>query len=175
MIRLVISFVCIFYLAGFFFFKNYIDALSAGKYPENLEAVVLFTGGHGRLEMGDDYLKAFPNKPLLITGVHPGVTMDILIKEGFFNPENSQLVQLDYEARDTIENVHMVQKWAEKNSFTHIGLITSAYHIPRSLLLFDRITPQLKITPLPVRNTKTSIFYLFKEYNKNLYTYIVSA
>lgn len=170
--RFLLMVIFLVYVAGFMAFKNYTDTLSTDKYPINLDAAVLFTGGNGRLEMGANYLEEFPNKVLLITGVHKDITMDILLKEHILPKNSAKQVQLDYKARDTIDNVHMVQQWALENKLNIIGLITSAYHIPRSLLLFDRITPHLKIVSLPVENTKTSQIYLFKEYNKYLYTYV---
>jgi uncharacterized SAM-binding protein YcdF (DUF218 family) len=160
------------YIAGFIAFKGYTDSLTTENYPKDIDAAVLFTGGNGRLEMGANYLKTFPSKALLITGVHPEINMDILLKEGILPEQSRGHVQLDYEARDTIDNVRMVKRWANSKQFHSVALITSAYHIPRSLLLFDRITPNLKIVSLPVKNTKTSWFYLLKEYNKYLYTYM---
>ena len=108
------------YLAGFIAFKQHTDMLSTQIYPANVDAAVLFTGGNGRLEVGSDYLQTFPNKALLITGVHPKITMDILLKEGIIPAKYSKQVQLDYEARDTFGNVNMVKVWANKNKFNII-------------------------------------------------------
>ncbi len=173
--KLFFIFTLIGYLSGFSFFQSYIKALPVNSYSQNIQAAVLFTGGSGRLERGAEYLKKVANKPLLITGVNSKITMDILLKENIIPAKDSNRVELDYSAIDTIDNVKTVKKWAIKNSFNNIALITSAYHTPRSLLLFDRTTPylkNLKITPISVKNTKTSQLYLFKEYNKYLYTYI---
>ena len=50
-------------------------------------------------------------------------------------------------AKNTIENAEQVKVWIEKKSknFNSIILVTSYYHLPRSLLIFKKLFPNKNI------------------------------
>ena len=82
---------------------------------------------------------------------------------------------------NTVENAIETSEWIRKNNVKSIRLVTSNYHIPRSLEEFRSLNPQVKIIPHPVYSENVSpqwwknggSFYLIaSEYNKFLYVYL---
>ena len=51
---------------------------------------------------------------------------------------------------DTIENAGETAEWIAENQLTSVRLVTAAYHMPRSLLEFTNVMPDIKIIPHPV-------------------------
>ena len=72
-------------------------------------------------------------------------------------------------------------EWIRKNKVRSIRLVTSNYHIPRSLEEFRSQNPQIKIVPHPVYSenvspqwwkNRGSFCLIASEYNKFLYVYL---
>lgn len=62
--------------------------------------------------------------------------------------EPSKII-LDSEARNTAENAFYTAKIAKKHHFKNIYLVTSAFHMPRSMKNFERQMQDNKITVVP--------------------------
>ena len=60
-------------------------------------------------------------------------------------------------SNDTYQNAMYVLKISKKKDFNRIILVTSAYHMPRAMLLFNRIK-NIKIIPYPA-DFKTNLHY----------------
>ncbi|MEM6903468.1 MAG: YdcF family protein, partial [Pseudomonadota bacterium] len=56
-------------------------------------------------------------------------------------------IELDYEADDTVENAAETVTWMRNQGFTSLRLVTSNYHMPRSLLELQMADPSLKVLP----------------------------
>lgn len=143
---------------GFFLF-----VLTLSETPDNTtqsaDAIVVLTGGKGRVELGFSLLEAGLGKRLLISGVYPGVNISTLIKKQRV-PEHltksMQNAELEYSAQDTAGNAKETAKWVRKNNIQSIRLVTGNYHIKRSLIEFRRLLPDLTIIPHPVPDTKSA-------------------
>ena len=59
-------------------------------------------------------------------------------------------VDLDYDALNTVGNAEMADLWARNLGFKELILVTSDYHMPRTLLEFDRFAHVSVIRPYPV-------------------------
>jgi uncharacterized SAM-binding protein YcdF (DUF218 family) len=112
------------------------------------EGVVVPTGGAARIATGFD-LMAQGAQRLLITGVHPDTTLAALAAETGLTVDPC-CIDLDHAAPDTIGNAAFAAEWAKKHQFTTIRLVTSWYHMPRSLVLFERAMPGTTIIAHPV-------------------------
>ena len=150
---LVISFI----LGGLFFggFFQFSSRVIGHKVPVNLEPVhgiVVLTGGSARIVRAFELLEQKKGERLLISGVHHGVTLSAILKNNTINTSFSNCcVDLDSAAKNTAGNATETRKWLEANGYKSLILVTSAYHMPRSLLEFRREMPEIKFVPYPVK------------------------
>ncbi len=136
------------------------------------EAIVILTGGSGRLNTGLDLLKQDKSESLFISGVNKDVSLDEINKD----VDLSDHITLGYLAESTLENAKETAAWVRENGFESLRLVTSFYHMPRSLLEFKFILPEVKIIPHAVFSDRfkekdwfsdTDILrLLISEYNK---------
>lgn len=140
------------------------------------DAIVVLTGGKNRISVGLQLLHANKAPKLFVSGVHEHVTFDEFVRH---SKGIKDKISLGYDASDTHENAIETREWAMKQKLKSIRLVTSAYHMRRSLFEFKRLLPDLKIVPHPVysNNVKhdrwwtslnTSLLIL-REYSKYLW------
>jgi len=137
------------------------------------EAVVVLTGGAGRLEAGLSLLSQKKAATMLVSGVH----QDVLARElsALTGAELALFdccITLDYAASNTLENAVETAKWTSKNKVQSLILVTADYHIQRSVVLFRKSMPNMLIIPFPVK-TQIPTLKLAKEYNKYLATLVL--
>jgi uncharacterized SAM-binding protein YcdF (DUF218 family) len=136
---------------------------------------VIFTGGRDRIRKGLALLQEEQkDTPLLISGVH---TPDQL-QEIASHSRIKDLITLGYFATNTEENAEETKRWATQYSCKSLKLVTSHYHMPRSLLELKKNMPTIKIISYsilsPLFQEKGWIFnykrwrILLSEYNKYL-------
>ena len=90
-------------------------------------------------------------------------------------------IELGYWAKTTHMNAIETTEWVRKNNITSAILVTSFYHMPRSLLEMKRTESNLKIIPYSIFpkefNESTSwlhtkyAWHLFLEYHKFIATF----
>ncbi|MBC8129596.1 MAG: YdcF family protein [Rhizobiaceae bacterium] len=140
------------YLAGGFIrFTQDVSALSTPRRVERADGIVVLTGGALRLDLAIGLLKDGRAERLLISGVNPATSIATLSKltetdRRWFDC----CVDLDYAALNTIGNAEMTERWAQSRSFDELILVTSDYHMPRTLLEFEHFTRVKVIRPYPV-------------------------
>ena len=54
-------------------------------------------------------------------------------------------------ARDTLGNAREARDWAKARGYRSLIVVTSAYHMPRSLSEMSRILPEVELVPVPVQ------------------------
>lgn len=150
--RLIVAFAflaAIFWLVGLFMFVEKIPRPTPNS--KVTDAVVVLTGGPGRINRGVELLATKKAREMLISGVGAAVPLRDLISENAL-PESvlECCVTLGRAARDTRENAIEAAGWAASRNTTSIRLVTSDFHMPRSLLEFERRLPHLQILPEPV-------------------------
>ncbi len=130
---------------GFFSFLYEITHLNNST--ERADGVVVFTGGRDRIKRGIALLHAEQkDTPLLISGVH---TPDQL-QEIASHTQTKDLITLGYFATNTEENAEETKRWASQYGCKSLKLVTSHYHVPRSLLELKKTIPHVTILPYPV-------------------------
>ncbi|MDR1266866.1 MAG: YdcF family protein [Holosporales bacterium] len=138
---------------------------TAASLPEQVRGIIVLTGDKGRLETGFSLLS--PKRRLFISGVHPRVrSSDLPWKEAPEGCRHRQdLLTLGYSASNTWENVLEGALWMQQGKLSSVGLVTSDYHVPRSLAIFSRILPSVRVYPVPVvhRRDKTWYVHAFRE------------
>lgn len=118
------------------------------------DGIVALTGGSNRLATAVTLLKEKKAKKLLITGVGPGITLPTLgtlddIRQDDISADEGNIV-LGYIAKDTRQNAQEAAIWASLEDFKSIRIVTSNYHIPRSILEFSHAMPNVTLVPHPV-------------------------
>lgn len=166
------------WLIGFTVFCVYAFSLRSES-PAVQDAIVVLTGGSQRIDTALTLLKKYKANYMLISGVNRQVTEDILLKRV---PLKYRVkITLGYEAENTVGNAKEINQWINNKQIQSILLITSFYHMPRSILEISRFNPDLKIAPWPVfpKEFNNSVewiktryaWLLFIEYHKFVYVY----
>lgn len=114
------------------------------------QAVVVLTGGSGRVDAGLDLLASDRAERLFVSGVYHGVDVKTLMQT--FRRESAGLrdrINIGT-AEDTIANARETAQWLHAQNYTSLRLVTGAYHMPRSLLEFRHALPNAVIVAHPV-------------------------
>ncbi len=136
--------------AGFITFVATLDRYE--REPDGrADGIVALTGGAQRIGDALDLLARGYGRRLLITGVNERTGRDEIAR---LNPGQRRLVDccvdLDHRARNTIGNAAETRRWIERNDFRSLIVVTSNYHMPRTLLELERVLPQAEKLPYAV-------------------------
>ncbi|HEX3860590.1 MAG TPA: YdcF family protein [Stellaceae bacterium] len=122
-----------------------------GDAAQPTDAIVVLTGGRLRLEAGLSLLADGKAKKLFISGVNQRVDRDELLHVlGPAAERAACCIVLGHEADNTLENALETAGWMREERYRSLRLVTSWYHMRRSLLEFGRVMPQIAIVPHPV-------------------------
>ncbi|HYF57042.1 MAG TPA: YdcF family protein [Salinarimonas sp.] len=147
---LVIVAVLAFLGAGFLGFVASIARVEAPP-AARADGIVALTGGADRIGNAIDLLAQGYGRRLLISGVNERTSRAEIAR---LNPGQRRLfdccVDLDYRARNTIGNAIETRRWLYENGFRSVIVVTSTYHMPRTLLELDNALPGLRKVPFPV-------------------------
>jgi uncharacterized SAM-binding protein YcdF (DUF218 family) len=137
-------------IIGFLVFANGIEHEQA--VPQRpADGIAVLTGGVARIDAAMKLLAAGKAKRVLITGVNRTVTMEEL-KD--LASQGDQLftccVDIDKEARNTIDNATETSEWVALNHYGSIIVVTSNYHMPRALAELARVLPGVTLIPYSV-------------------------
>jgi len=129
-----------------------IDSTPATEPEDAAQAIVVLTGASDmRIKEGMRLLERRKGARLLISGVNREVKRPELlpVTEG-----SKQLyeccVDLGFEAENTIGNAQEIAAWARAKGFDDLIVVTSDYHMPRSLLEIKAALPEGRFHPYPV-------------------------
>ena len=160
------SLVALLYALGFILFTVTL-ARPAGKEGVRTDAIVVITGGSGRIEHGIDVLKSGQAKHLLVAGADPSVTKaDLIRRLGGSRRLVNCCVDLGSESVDTRSNAEEAGRWLAKHGHRSFRLVTSDYHMRRARYDFRQVLgDKFEIVPDAVRSEPRFVT-LFGEYNK---------
>ena len=115
---------------------------------ERTDAIVVLTGGSGRLSAGLDLLKAGLAKKLFVSGVYSSVDVKELLSLSQVSPDKVECcIVLGYAAADTVGNAYETADWMEEQGYASLRLVTANYHMRRSLLEFSMAAPRMVVVP----------------------------
>jgi uncharacterized SAM-binding protein YcdF (DUF218 family) len=138
------------FLAGFAIFAGAVMRYAPSA-DQRADGIVVLTGGEHRLSQASQLLSERRGKRLLISGANPIATRhDLHRKSGLSTPLFECCVDIGYTALDTIGNADETKAWARAHSFTRLIIVTSSYHMPRSLVELGRAMPDVTLVPYPV-------------------------
>ena len=142
--------VALLWVGGFLWFTGNLERQVANTTDET-DAIVVLTGGSGRLETGSTLLAEGRTRKLFVSGVDPATSREQVRRLLQQTPERfACCVVLGREARDTVGNAIETAEWMQAQSFGSLRLVTGSYHMPRSLIEFRRAMPRVVLVPHPV-------------------------
>jgi uncharacterized SAM-binding protein YcdF (DUF218 family) len=145
------------FFGGFVFFAGTIAA-GAPETTRAADGIVALTGGASRISDAVQLLANGRGKRLLVTGLNPTTSRHDLARA---MGNKSYLVEccidLDYQAVNTIGNAQEAREWASKNKFKRLIIVTSNYHMPRTLLELKRVFPEGTFIPHAVESPSVEL------------------
>jgi uncharacterized SAM-binding protein YcdF (DUF218 family) len=149
-IKILLSLVVAGLLGGFIAFAVSATALNEPS-GQRADAIVVVTGGEDRINVALALLRQGSGRRLLISGVNPR-TSEAAIRD--HAGERRQLfdccVDIGREASDTIGNAEETRDWTAGHGYRSLIVVTSSYHMPRTLTEFARAMPEIEFVPHPV-------------------------
>ncbi|MFT5487595.1 MAG: uncharacterized SAM-binding protein YcdF (DUF218 family) [Paracoccaceae bacterium] len=145
------AFAFLIWSAGLYLFAALIPEPGAAS-AEKTDAIVVLTGGAGRVSEGLSLLAAGSGQKLFVSGVYRGVDVQALLKLAQRAPGDLECcIALGYAADSTRGNAAETVEWMAREGFKSIRLVTASYHMPRSLLEFRHALPaEITVIPHPV-------------------------
>jgi len=148
------------------------------------DAIVVLTGGKMRLETGLALLAAGKAGKLFVSGVNPAVDRDTLLRSlGPAAKREACCIVLGHTADNTVGNAVETAVWMQQEGYRSLRLVTSWYHMHRSLLEFSRAMPRVRLVAHPVfardsdpegwRGWLAAAQRVFAEYNKFLAAWLL--
>lgn len=165
MIRRLAAFILLAWLLGFVWFALLLPQPLA---PEReTDAIVVLTGGAGRIGRGLELLEGGAARNMLISGVDRDVRPSELAL-AYDAPQAlfDCCVTLGHEAVDTRSNATETVQWIEKRGYHSIRLITTDWHMRRARFELDQALPRAIVIHADAVPSAPSLSVLFKEYNK---------
>jgi uncharacterized SAM-binding protein YcdF (DUF218 family) len=116
----------------------------------NSDAIVVLAGGKGRVDEGVRLYRTGRGERLFLIGVDPAVRKaDLFVEKP--GERSGEQVYLEKASRNTLENAIFAREMLLSHNVRSIMLLTSRYHMKRSLLIFRSILPKdIAIYPYPV-------------------------
>lgn len=114
------------------------------------DAIVVLTGGKGRVEEGVRLFRDSRAEFLFFVGVDPSVIKSDLYRPRPGDPSADNVI-LEKSSRNTLENSIFGRDLLMRSGVRSILLITSRYHLKRASILFRNSLPaDIAIIPYPV-------------------------
>ncbi len=134
----IIAAVVLLWLAGWLWFS--LTLPEPAVLATRTDAVVVLTGGGGRLARGLEVLAAKSAPRLLLSGVGKATRAQIAEANGV-TLQQLKGIDLGYEAVDTRSNAEETARWVARNDFKSLRLVTSAGHMRRARLELAAMLP----------------------------------
>lgn len=158
---------------------------SGAFFQKSPDAIAVFTGDRGRISYALELIKKNPSAKLFISGVHAANSFQTLVDKQV-SPDLSEeikaadtQVDLDYESKNTFENVQETVHFLKQNSdLNKILIISSDYHIMRIKLIMShflkKAKPEIYFDSVPSSYRSWDDFRkLLKEAVKIIRTYLI--
>lgn len=111
--------------------------LSLGKPLDDrkTDAIVVLTGGPGRIDRGLKVLRAGNAQRMLVSGVDPDVRpVEFAVGYKIDRALFGCCIDLGWQAVDTRSNAEETATWVKRHGFKSVRLVTTDWHMPRARL-----------------------------------------
>ena len=154
------------WMLGFAWFAMFLPQPLDGR---QTDAIVVLTGGAGRIDRGLALLEEGAAKRMLISGVDRSVRPVELAAE--YKTRLSLFtccITLGREAIDTRSNAIETARWLERRDYKSVRLITTDWHMRRSALELRQALPGRINLVYDAVPSRPSLTILVREYNRYL-------
>jgi uncharacterized SAM-binding protein YcdF (DUF218 family) len=161
-----IGFVVLLWALGFAWFALFLPQPLDGR---TTDAIVVLTGGPGRIDRGLALLQDGAAKRMLISGVDRSVRPHELAVE--YNAPDRLFdccITLGREAIDTRSNGIETARWLEKRGYDTVRLVTTDWHMRRAAFELKQAMPPDIMLVYDAVPSKPGFSIWFKEYHKYL-------
>jgi uncharacterized SAM-binding protein YcdF (DUF218 family) len=163
-IQRILALIVIGWALGFVWF---VTTLPGAAHAERTDAIVVLTGGKGRIERGIAMLEAGRAKRMFVSGVDPSVRAVELAAVQKAPPKLfACCIDLGKQAIDTQSNATETASWLSAHHFTSARLITNDWHMARARFELERVVDLGTILLSDAVETEPSLAILFVDYNK---------
>jgi uncharacterized SAM-binding protein YcdF (DUF218 family) len=154
------------WMLGFVWFAIFLPQPLDGR---PTDAIVVLTGGAGRIDRGLTLLQEGAAKRMLISGVDRSVRPAELATQ-YDAPDRlfACCITLGREAIDTRSNAIETAHWLERRDFQTVRLITTDWHMRRAALELRQALPGRVTIVYDAVPSRPSLTMLMREYNKYL-------
>jgi len=147
-----VGIVALIWLVGLFAFADRVRSFTPAPEPDRADGIVALTGPSAeRVNAAIRLLEQDKGERVLISGVNREVRRRELRE---LTPGSNRLfnccVDLGFEAEDTGGNAREIAAWAREKGYVRLIVVTSDYHMPRSLLEIRSAAPGLELTPYAI-------------------------
>ena len=164
MLRRILSLILLAWVLGFIAFAVLL-ARPAGNVHS--QAVVVLTGGAGRVDRGLEVLRQGWAPQLFVSGVDRDVKPGEFAAQFKVSPQQlACCVTLGFAATDTESNAREIAQWMHQHGVTQIRLVTSDWHMRRAVLELRSAVPAGLTIIEDAVPTKPTMRILFLEYHK---------
>jgi len=164
MIRRLLSVIVLAWAIGFLWFVVVIPQPTDGMVSD---AVIVPTGGAGRIARGLEVLDRGLAAKLLVSGVDPEVRPGEFAAEFGVAPQQMECcVTLGFAAVDTRSNAAETAKWVAQNEVRSLRLVTTDWHMRRAAGEIERTLPDHVTIIRDAVTSQPDFGTLFLEYHK---------
>ena len=165
MIRRILSLMVILWGLGFAWFA--ID-LPQPAGDDDTDAIVVLTGGPGRIQRGLDILKGGHARRMLVSGVDRRVTLADLENAFHAPPRLLSRIDLGRSAVDTRSNAIETKRWIVDHHYRSVRLVTTDWHMRRARFELRQVLSDVTVVPDAVKS-EPDLMGLLREYHKYLF------
>lgn len=154
-----------------FLFAGFVKNLRDQPPPlDEVDGLVVLTGGTGRIDGGFKLLSEGQGKRLLLSGINQELDFEVVMRDiGQDQDLKDCCVDAESTSTDTRSNAREAISWAKKNGYKSLILITSDFHMPRSKIIFEEYSDGILIIPHAVKS-EISPLGMAMEFNKYLFS-----
>ena len=166
MIGRVLALIVLLWALGFALF---VVALPGAADARRTDAIVVLTGGPGRIARGIELLGDRKAKRLLISGVPREVRSSELAVANHASPAVFRCcVDLGHQAVDTRSNAEETVAWLARRKAKSVRLVTTDWHMPRARFELERVLDDRVTIVVDAVESEAEFTVLLREYNKYL-------
>lgn len=138
------------FCGGFLSFAGQVATMAPAA-DARADGIVVLTGGTGRVDEALELLEDGRALRLLISGVSPTTSARQIGRAVDTGDSLFECcVDLDRRATNTIGNAAETARWARHHGFSSLIVVTSAYHMPRSMAELSSAMPEVTLLAYPV-------------------------
>lgn len=154
------------WVLGFLWFAV---ALPQPAGPGQADAVVVLTGGTGRVARGLEVLRRGWAEQMLVSGVDRDVKPhEFAVEYKVASAQMACCVTLGFQATDTMSNADETAAWVRSEKIGTLRVVTNDWHMRRALLELEQTLPEGVTLQADAVPTRPSLRTLFMEYHKLL-------